>query len=106
VSDLPTCDDHGMTWNNPHHLSPRTSAPDPLTDSGVHRAMGTRVRLHLPEGETVEVGLLDVRDVSTWSELSMLVARRMPIAVEGPTPRVFAGGVVMWAEKISESVIA
>lgn len=91
-----------MTWNSPHHLPPQTPAPDPLTDSGVRRAIGTQVRLHLPEGRSLDVGLLDIRDVATWTTLAMMIHRRLPIQIDGPIRAAFAGGVVMWVEEIRD----
>lgn len=81
--------------------------PDPLTDSGVRRldrGMGTQVALHRLRGEAVVVPLLGIRDVATWHDLQDRVLRAMPIVVESPVRMVFGGGVVLWAECVSDRV--
>jgi hypothetical protein len=79
------------------------SGGDPLTDSGVHRfAMGTKVRLWLHGGEHVDCGLVDIQDVSTWTDVVLLVTKVMPIVVTGPRRHAFAAGVVLRAECISD----
>lgn len=67
--------------------------------------MGTQVRLHLFEGDPVDVGLLDIRDVSTWVDLATHVARRLPLYVEGSRRMVFAGGSIAWAEAITDPTL-
>jgi hypothetical protein len=91
-----------MTWNSPHHVTPPPQAHDPLTDSGIHRALGTQVRLHLADGGTVDVGLLEISGVSTWRELAMHVSRRAPLTIDGTRRAVFAPGFIMWAEEIRD----
>jgi hypothetical protein len=91
-----------MPLNNPHHRATAT-VPDPLTDSGLQRAIGTQIRLHMPDDYSVDVGLLDIANVSTWSDLAMLIGRRLPIEVGGPGRMMFAGGVVLWVEMLGVS---
>jgi hypothetical protein len=87
----------------PAHGYGQYGARDPLTDSGVHRfAMGTQVRLHLHGGEHVDCGLLDIQGASTWAEVEFLVAKVQPVIVTGPRRHVFAAGVVLRAECISD----
>lgn len=79
--------------------------PDPLTDSGVLRldaGMGTQVSLHMLRGEPVVVPLLGIKHVSTWSDLTDLVIHAKPIIVESPVRITFGGGVILWAECVSD----
>lgn len=77
--------------------------PDPLTDSAVHRlGLGTQVRLHLYGGDFCDVGLLAIRDVSTWNDLADRVLRAMPLVVESGRRRVFGGGAILWAEVLTD----
>lgn len=76
--------------------------PDPMTDSAVRRltmGMGTQVRLHLYRA-TVDVDLLAIADVSTWSDLEYRVMNGIAISVDRPR-MCFAGGVVLWIEDIT-----
>jgi hypothetical protein len=80
-----------------------TREPDPLTDSAIHRlGLGTQVRLHLYGGDYVDCGLLDIRDVSNWDDLSARVVRAMAIEIRGGHRSILAGGAVMWADVISD----
>jgi hypothetical protein len=89
-----------MTFPQGNHY---THEPDPLTDSAVHRlGLGTQVRLHLYGGETCDVGLLTIRDVSTWNDLADRVLRAMPLIVDSGRRRVLAGGAILWAEVITD----
>jgi hypothetical protein len=82
-----------------NHVS---SEPDPLTDSAVHRlGLGTMVRLHLYQHH-VDVGLLTIRDCSSWSDLTDRVMGNLPIEVLASRRRVFSGGIVLWAEVLSD----
>lgn len=77
--------------------------PDPITDSGIHRFMlGTRVMLHLHNGAEIEVGLTAIRDVISFTDLAERIVRGMPIEITMSRRRVFAGGVVLWAEVTSD----
>jgi hypothetical protein len=76
---------------------------DPLTDSAVRRltmGMGTQVRLHLHNEPPVDVDLLAVADVSTWSDLEYRVINGIAISVDRPR-MCFAGGIVLWIEDIT-----
>ena len=85
--------DHGRRYN-----------PDPLTDSASHRlGLGTRVRLHLYR-EHVDCGLLAIRDVTTWYDLISRIASQAPIEVMAPRRMLFSGGVVLWAEVLSDDL--
>jgi len=86
-----------MPLNNPHHRAPEIDR-DPLTDSGIHRTLGTRVRLHVAGADPIEVGLLELSGVTAWWQISMRVREQMPIEVEGRMS--FAAGVVQWVERI------
>ncbi len=99
-----SCDDQGMTLNEPAHYlrGGHVPAPDPLTDSGMQRALGTVVRLHLPEKRYVDVGLTDIRGVTTWRDLVERISRHAPIETLGLPRRVFAAGVVVYAEAVSD----
>jgi len=82
----------------------RRRNPDPLTDSAAHRfGLGTQVRLHLYK-EHVDCGLLAIRDVSTWNDLISRIASNVAIEVMAPRRRVFSGGVVLWAEVLSDDL--
>ena len=77
---------------------------DPLTDSAAHRlGLGTMVRLHLYK-EYVDCGLLAIRDVTTWYDLISRVANNAAIEVMAPRRRVFSGGVILWAEVLSDAL--
>lgn len=79
--------------------------PDPLTDSASHRlGLGTRVRLHLYGETTVTVGLLAIRDITTWDDLVARVVNNLPIEVLASRRRVFSGSVVLWAEVLSDPI--
>lgn len=85
------------------HTRAETPA-DPLTDSGVRRltlGMGTQVRLHMYSGGPVVVDLLAIDEVTTWRDLQQRIQHGRPISVDRPR-MVFAGGVVLWAEDITE----
>lgn len=87
----------------PTHGYQQYGSGDPLTDSGVHRfAMGTQVRLWKHGGEHIDCGLLDIQDVSTWTDVVLLVTKVMPIVVLGPRRHAFAAGVILHAEVISD----
>ncbi len=74
----------------------------PMTDSGIHRlGLGTQVRLHSAHG-AVDCGLLDIANVSTWSDLVDRVQRGWPVEVTGPQRNVFAPGAVLRAECLSD----
>jgi hypothetical protein len=76
---------------------------DPLTDSAVHRlGLGTLVVLHTRQGEAVTVGLLAIRDVSNWADLVEAIIGCHPIEVLSSRRRIFVGGVVWWAEVLSD----
>lgn len=84
--------------------APRYPEPDPLTDSAAHRfGLGTRVRLHLYR-ETVDVGLLAIRDCSTWDDLVARINRGMAVEVLASRRRVFVGGSILWAEVLSDPI--
>lgn len=77
---------------------------DPLTDSAAHRlGLGTMVRLHLYR-DYVDCGLLAIRDVATWYDLISRVASQAAIEVMSPRRRVFSGGVVLWAEVLTDEL--
>jgi hypothetical protein len=77
--------------------------PDPLTDSAVHRlGLGTQVRLWLYGGVSVDVGLLAIRNVSTWDDLAERIVAGQAIEVKASRRRVFGGGAVMWAEVLTD----
>ncbi len=79
--------------------------PVPLTDSGIHRlGLGTQVRLHSAVG-SVDCGLLDIANVSTWADLADRVARGWPIEVTGPIRNAFAPGTVLRAECLTDGKI-
>jgi hypothetical protein len=76
---------------------------DPLTDSASHRlGLGTQVRLHLYGDLHADVGLLAIRDCTSWEDLSARIAAGMAVEVLASRRRVFAGGVVLWAEVLSD----
>jgi hypothetical protein len=78
---------------------------DPLTDSASHRlGLGTQVRLHLYGELHADVGLLAIRDCSNWDDLSARIERGLAIEVLASRRRVFAGGVVLWAEVLSDAL--
>ena len=78
---------------------------DPLTDSAAHRlGLGTQVRLHLYGDLHADVGLLAIRDVTNWDDLSERIARGLAIEVLASRRRVFAAGVVLWAEVLSDAL--
>jgi hypothetical protein len=80
-----------------------TREPDPLTDSAIHRlGLGTQVRLHLYGGDSVDCGLLDIRDVTNWDDLEARIVRGMALSVRGARRYVLAGGSIMWAEVTSD----
>lgn len=82
----------------------RPPEPDPLTDSAAHRlGLGTQVRLHLYR-ESVDVGLLAIRDCSTWDDLVARVDRNMTVEVLASRRRVFTGGAILWAEVLSDPI--
>lgn len=88
-----------------YNAPPVPAAPNPLTDSGVHRAMlGTRVKLHLHNGTEVEVSLTAIRDVNTWTDLTERIVRGLSIEVFAARRRVFVGGVILWAEVSSDEL--
>lgn len=77
--------------------------PDPLTDSAAHRlGLGTQVALHTRHGETATVGLLAIRNVTNWDDLADMIIRCQPVEVLASRRRVFAGGVIWWAEVVSD----
>ncbi len=94
-----------MTFpTGPRHYPAETTA-DPLTDSGVHRLMlGTRVQLHMYRTDPVEVSLSAIRDVTTWNDLVYRIVNGLAIEVMASRRRVFAGGVVLWAEVTSDAL--
>jgi hypothetical protein len=96
----------GMTFpTGPRRYAPEHPDTDPLTDSGVHRLMlGTRVQLHMYRAEPVEVSLSAIRDVTTWNDLVSRIANGLTIEVMASRRRVFAGGVVLWAEVTSDPI--
>lgn len=84
---------------------PAPPEPDPLTDSGVHRLMlGTRVLLHLYRQDPIEVALTAIRDVTTWNDLAYRIMNGMPVEVLASRRRVFAGGVILWAEVSTDPI--
>lgn len=86
-----------------HYPYARDPGPDPLTDSAAHRfGLGTQVALHTRHGETATVGLLAIRNVTNWDDLADMIIRCQPIEVLASRRRVFAGGVVWWAEVLSD----
>lgn len=96
-----------FSWRNTHEgYAPASRPPpvDPLTDSASHRlGLGTQVRLHLYR-EAVDVGLLAIRDCSTWDDLVARIDRNMTIEVMASRRRVFTGGVILWAEVLSDPI--
>lgn len=83
-----------------HHS---TQEPDPLTDSAVHRlGLGTQVRLYLYGGQSVDVGLLAIRDVANWTDLAEKIIRGQAVEVKASRRRVFGSGAIMWAEVLTD----
>lgn len=66
--------------------------------------MGNTVRLHLHNEPPVEVALLSIRDVSTWSDLVARIEMGQALEVLGSRRRVFSGGVVLWAEVTTDPI--
>lgn len=96
-------EDQGMTLHSGGSHAERPI--DPLTDSAAHRlGLGTMVRVYVHGGFSADVSLTAIRDVTTWRDLSDRIVRAMPIEVLAPRRRVFAGGVVLHAEVLSDPV--
>ncbi len=87
----------------PAHGYSQYGSGEPLTDSGVHRFnLGTQVRLWMHDGTYIDCGLLEIRDVTTWDDVVLLVTKVLPIVVLGPRRHAFAAGVILRAECTSD----
>lgn len=60
--------------------------------------LGTAVRVHCGNGQHVDVGLLTIRNVSTWADLVQMVTEGRTLEVLAPTPMVIVGWSVARVE--------